>query len=53
MTIVFVIGPMGSLIGSASFGIGGWAASAIAGAAIGAVTLTVFLLFDRGVSKGG
>lgn len=53
MTVVFVIGPMGSLIGSASFGIGGWAASATAGAAIAAITLTVFLLLDRGVSRGG
>jgi hypothetical protein len=44
---------MGSLIGSASFGIGGWAASAIAGAVIGAVTLAVFLLLDRGASRGG
>jgi predicted MFS family arabinose efflux permease len=53
MTVVFVIGPMGSLIGSASFGIGGWAASATAGAAIGAVTLMVFLLLDRGASRSG
>ncbi|MGN6376421.1 MAG: MFS transporter [Sphingomonas sp.] len=51
MTVMFVIGATGSLIGSASFGAGGWAASAIAGAAIGAVTLAVFLLFDRGASR--
>ena len=51
MTVMFVVGATGSLIGSASYGAGGWTASAIAGAAIGGLTLTVFLLFDRGISR--
>ena len=51
MTAMFVVGGSGSLIGSLSFGAGGWRASAITGAAIGAVTLLVFLLFDRGASR--
>ncbi|MBY8829354.1 MFS transporter [Hephaestia mangrovi] len=51
MTIMFVIGATGSLLGSATFESGGWTLSAIAGTAIGAVTLIVFLLFDRGASR--
>ena len=53
MTMMFVVGATGSLIGSASFEAGGWTASAVAGAAIGMVTLAVFLLFDRGASRTG
>jgi predicted MFS family arabinose efflux permease len=51
MTVMFVVGATGSLIGTASFETGGWTASAIAGAAIGGVTLAAFLLFDRGASR--
>ncbi|MGN6278327.1 MAG: MFS transporter [Sphingomonas sp.] len=50
MTMMFVVGATGSLIGSATIEAGGWTLAAIAGGAIGAVTLAVFLLFDRGVS---
>ena len=50
MTLMFVVGATGSLIGSATFESGGWTASASAGGAIGALTLAVFLLFDRGAS---
>lgn len=51
MTSIFVVGAMGSLAGSASYAAGGWTGSAVAGATIGAVTLLVFLLFDRGASR--
>ncbi|TPG22635.1 MFS transporter [Sphingomonas koreensis] len=51
MTVMFLVGATGSLIGSASYGAGGWTASAISGAAIGGVTLAAFVLFDRGVSR--
>lgn len=50
MTMMFVVGATGSLIGSATIEAGGWTLAAIAGGAIGAVTLAVFLAFDRGVS---
>lgn len=53
MTIMFVVGAMGSLIGSATFEAGGWTWSAIAGTAIGAITLIVFLIADRGASRTG
>jgi predicted MFS family arabinose efflux permease len=53
MTTMFVVGATGSLIGSATLEAGGWTFSALAGAAIGAVTLLVFLLFDRGASQAG
>jgi predicted MFS family arabinose efflux permease len=51
MTIVFVVGALGSVIGSTSYAAGGWSASALAGAAIGAVATLGFILFDRGASK--
>ena len=47
MTIVFVFGASGSLIGSASFAAGGWSFSSLIGAAIGGVALLLYLLFDR------
>lgn len=47
MTIVFVFGATGSLIGSASFEAGGWTLSSLIGAGFGGVALLLFLLFDR------
>jgi predicted MFS family arabinose efflux permease len=47
MTIVFVFGATGSVIGSASVASGGWGLTSVIGAAIGGVGLTLFLLFDR------
>lgn len=47
MTVMFLIGAMGSLIGSASYERGGWSLSALIGAGIGAVLLALFLAFDR------
>jgi len=51
MTAMFVVGASGSVLGSATFEAGGWRLSAAAGAAIGAVVLAAFLLFDRGASS--
>lgn len=50
MTVMFVVGALGSVIGSATYEAGGWSASAIAGAAIGGIATLGFLLFDRGAS---
>ena len=50
MTVMFVVGALGSVVGSATYEAGGWSASAIAGAAIGGVATLGFLLFDRGAS---
>lgn len=50
MTAVFIVGAMGSVLGSFSFALGGWTASALTGAGIGGVALLVFLLFDKGAS---
>ena len=50
MTVMFVVGALGSVIGSATYEAGGWSASALAGAAIGGVATLGFLLFDRGAS---
>ena len=47
MTIVFVFGATGSVIGSASVASGGWGLTSVIGAAIGGVGLALFLLFDR------
>ncbi|MEO1967720.1 MAG: MFS transporter [Sphingomonadaceae bacterium] len=47
MTIMFVVGASGSIIGSASYHAGGWSLSAGIGAAMGAAILLVFLVFDR------
>lgn len=47
MTIVFVFGATGSVIGSASIAAGGWALTSLIGAGIGGVALALFLLFDR------
>lgn len=47
MTSMFVIGASGSLIGSVTFAAGGWNLSAGVGAAIGALSLGIFLRFDR------
>lgn len=51
MTIVFVFGASGSLIGSVSFAAGGWQLSSLIGAAIGGLALLVYLLFDRAPAK--
>ena len=48
LTSMFVIGASGSVIGSASFEAGGWPLTTSIGAAIGALSLGVFLLCDRG-----
>lgn len=47
MSIMFLFGATGSLIGSASFEAGGWSLSALIGAGIGGVGLLLFALFDR------
>ena len=47
MTIVFVVGALGSLIGSASYERGGWWATAFIGAAIGGLLLVLFAALDR------
>ncbi|MBW4329374.1 MFS transporter [Stakelama sp. CBK3Z-3] len=53
MTAMFTVGASGSLVGSATFEMVGWTASALAGAGIGGVTLLVFLFFDKGASNPG
>ncbi|HAF40738.1 MAG TPA: MFS transporter [Sphingobium sp.] len=50
VTVMFLVGALGSVIGSATYEAGGWSASALAGAAIGGVATLAFLLFDRGAS---
>jgi MFS family permease len=47
MTIVFVIGALGSLVGTASYEAGGWSLTALIGAGIGGLLLAIFALFDR------
>lgn len=47
MTIVFLFGATGSVIGSASIAAGGWALTSLIGAGIGGVALALFLMFDR------
>ncbi|WP_242186442.1 MFS transporter [Sphingomonas sp. CARO-RG-8B-R24-01] len=47
MTIVFLFGAMGSVIGSASIAAGGWALTSMIGAGIGGMALLLFALFDR------
>lgn len=47
MTIVFLFGATGSVIGSASVAAGGWALTSLIGAAFGGVGLVLFLVFDR------
>lgn len=47
MTIVFLFGAMGSLIGSASIAAGGWPLTSLIGAGIGGIALVLFVLFDR------
>jgi len=47
MTIMFVIGALGSLVGTASYEAGGWPLTALIGAGIGALLLAAFALFDR------
>jgi predicted MFS family arabinose efflux permease len=47
MSIVFLIGASGSLIGSASYAAGGWRLSAAIGAGIGLLALATFATFDR------
>ncbi|GAA4776699.1 MFS transporter [Stakelama sediminis] len=47
MTIMFVIGASGSLIGSASYETGGFRLSSMIGAGLGVAALIVMLLFDR------
>jgi len=50
MTVMFVVGALGSVIGSVTYEAGGWSASAMAGIAIGGFATLVFVLFDRGAS---
>lgn len=50
VTVMFLVGALGSVIGSATYDAGGWTASALAGAAIGGGATLAFLLFDRGAS---
>jgi predicted MFS family arabinose efflux permease len=52
MTIVFLFGATGSLIGSAAYEHGGWALSALIGAGIGGLALVLFALFDREPAGG-
>lgn len=47
MTIVFVIGALGSLVGTASYEAGGWPLTALIGAGIGGLLLAIFALVDR------
>jgi predicted MFS family arabinose efflux permease len=47
MTLMFVFGATGSVIGSATYAGGGWWLSAGVGAAIGGISFIVFLVFDR------
>jgi predicted MFS family arabinose efflux permease len=47
MSIMFLFGATGSLIGSASFEAGGWPLTSLIGAGIGGVALILFGLFDR------
>jgi predicted MFS family arabinose efflux permease len=53
MTVMFLFGAFGSVIGSATYAAGGWQFSALAGAGLGAVALALFLAFDRGASRTG
>jgi predicted MFS family arabinose efflux permease len=50
MTVMFVVGATGSIMGSATFAAGGWAWSATAGVVIGGIALATFLVADRGAS---
>jgi predicted MFS family arabinose efflux permease len=47
MTIVFVVGALGSVVASASYARGGWPLTAWIGTAIGAVLVALFATFDR------
>lgn len=47
MTIMFVVGAMGSLVASSSFEHGGWSLAGAIGAGIGCLALALFALFDR------
>jgi predicted MFS family arabinose efflux permease len=47
MTIVFLFGATGSVIGSASVSFGGWALTSLIGAAIGGAGVALVVLFDR------
>ena len=51
LTTMFVVGASGSLIGSASFEAGGWLLATGIGAAIGALSLGVFLFRDHAARK--
>jgi predicted MFS family arabinose efflux permease len=51
LTTMFAVGASGSLIGSATFEAGGWQLATGIGAAIGAISLGVFLLCDREEAK--
>lgn len=50
MTSMFLVGAMGSVIGTASYETGGWTLSALTGAALSGAMLALFLCFDRGAS---
>lgn len=46
LTSMFAVGAMGSVLGTLCFDRGGWGVTAAVGAAIGAASMLVFLLFD-------
>ncbi len=46
MTMMFMVGGMGSLVGSATYAHGGWHLSALTGAAIGGIALALFALLE-------
>ncbi len=51
MTVMFLFGAFGSVIGSATYAAGGWHFAALAGAWLGGAALLLFLAFDRGASR--
>ncbi|WP_010216618.1 MFS transporter [Sphingomonas sp. PAMC 26621] len=51
MTIVFLFGATGSVIGSASIAAGGWTLTSLIGAGIGGVALGLYALFDHSQEK--
>ena len=50
VTVMFLVGALGSVIGSTTYEYGGWSLSAWSGAAIGGIATIVFLIYDKGAS---
>lgn len=50
MTVMFVVGACGSLLGTASYSAWGWPGATLAGAALTGLALVLFALLDRGAS---